>query len=74
MSQKVSLLLRIDPNLSDSLRRAAAANNRSVDDLIAEAIREWFANHPEESGLSENERAYQQSLADFDALYRRLKK
>lgn len=74
MNQKVSLLLRIDPALTESLRRASSATGRTVDDLIAEAVREWFANHPDESGLTDNERAYQQSLAEVEALYRRLKK
>lgn len=74
MNKRVSVLLKLDPDLSDALRRASGVTGQSVDDLIAEAVREWLTAHPDRAGLSASERAVQDSLAEYNALFRRLSK
>lgn len=74
MNKRVSVLLKLDPDLSDALRRASGVTGHSVDDLVAEAVREWLKAHPDRAGLSATERAVQDSLAEYNALYRRLAK
>jgi hypothetical protein len=72
MNKRVSVLLKLDPDLSHALRRASGASGQSVDDLVAEAVREWLAAHPDQAGLTASERALQASLAESNALLRRL--
>ncbi|MBL8516037.1 MAG: hypothetical protein JNM76_03615 [Betaproteobacteria bacterium] len=74
MNKRVSVLLKLDPDLSDALRRASGVTGQSVDDLVAEAVREWLKAHPDQAGLFASERALQDSLAEYNALYRRLSK
>lgn len=74
MDPKVSLLLRLESGLADALRRAAGVTGRTPDDLVAEALRDWLAAHPEALDRSPDARAARESLAEFEALCRRLKK
>ena len=74
MNKRVSVLLKLDPDLSGALRRASGVTGVSVDDLVAQAVRDWLKAHPDQAGLSPSERALLESQAAYDALYSRLAK
>jgi hypothetical protein len=74
MNKRVSVMLKLDPDLSAELRRASGASGRSFDDLVEEAVREWLASHSEEASSSEVERAYKEIMARYSGVSRRLAK
>ncbi len=74
MNKRVTVVLKMDADVSAMLRRASSITGKSADDLVDEAVRAWIAAHPDEAGTSKVERAFQDSLVQFDELYRRLAK
>lgn len=74
MNKRVTVMLKMDPDVSATLRRASGITGQSVDDLVEEAARAWIAAHPDQAGTSKVERAFQESLERYDELYRRLAK
>lgn len=74
MNKRVTVVLKLDPDLSAALRRASGATGKSVDALVEEAAREWLAAHPEQSGMSDAELASKAIMERYSEVMRRLAK